>query len=65
MQKPWLNSYPDNVPAEIPASEVRSLRELIEQSFAEFPDRPAYTNMGTTLTYADLDRLSMQFACHL
>ena len=65
MQKPWLNSYPDNVPAEIPAPDVRSLRELIEQSFAEFPDRPAYTNMGTTLTYADLDRLSMQFACHL
>ena len=65
MQKPWLNSYPDGVPAEIPAPEFRSLRELIEQSFTEFPDRPAFTNMGTTLTYADLDRLSMQFACHL
>jgi long-chain acyl-CoA synthetase len=65
LQKPWLNSYPDGVPAEIPAPEFRSLRELIEQSFTEFPDRPAFTNMGTTLTYADLDRLSMQFACHL
>ncbi len=38
---------------------------MIEYSFHEYADRPAYTNMGTTLTYRDLDRLSMQFACHL
>ncbi len=65
MQKPWLKSYPEGVPAEIPAPEFRSLRELIEQSFRAYADRPAYTNMGATLTYGDLDRLSMQFAAHL
>ncbi|MCH8302231.1 MAG: AMP-binding protein [Proteobacteria bacterium] len=38
---------------------------MIEFSFNEFPDRPAYTNMGTTHTFRDLDKQSMQFACYL
>jgi long-chain acyl-CoA synthetase len=65
LQKSWLKSYPDGVPAEIPTPEFRSLREMIEFSLREYADRPAYTNMGTTLTYADLDRLSLQFASYL
>ena len=65
MEKPWLKSYPPGVPAEIPTPEFRSLRELFEKAFVEYADRPAYTNMGTTITYRDLDRLSMQFAGYL
>ena len=65
MDKIWLKSYPEDVPAEIPTPEFKSLREMIEFSFNEFPDRPAYTNMGTTLTYSDLDKLSLKFACYL
>jgi long-chain acyl-CoA synthetase len=65
VDKSWLKSYAEDVPAELPAPEFKSLREMIEFSFNEFPDRPAYTNMGTTLTYRDLDRLSMKFACYL
>ena len=65
MDKIWLKSYQEDVPAEIPTPELKSLREMIEFAFNEFPDRPAYTNMGTTLTYRDLDKLSMKFACYL
>ena len=65
MQKTWLKSYPEGVPAEIPTPKFRSLREMIEFSLREYADRPAYTNMGTTLTYADLDRFSLQFASYL
>ena len=65
MDKIWLKSYQEDVPAEIPTPELKSLREMIEFAFSEFPDRPAYTNMGTTLTYRDLDKLSMKFACYL
>ena len=65
MDKIWLKSYAEDVPAEIPTPEFKSLREMIEFAFDEFPDRPAYTNMGTTLSYRDLDRLSMNFACYL
>ena len=65
MQKPWLKRYPERVPAEIPVPDIRSLRELIEYSFREFADRPAFSNMGATLSFSDLDRLSMQFARYL
>ena len=65
MEKPWLKSYPPGIPAEIPPPEFRSLREMMDFAFNEYADRPAYTNMGTSISYRDLDRLSMQFACYL
>ncbi len=65
MNKIWLESYPDGVPEEIPTPEAKSVRDLIDSALTAFPDRPCFTNMGTTLTYRDLDNLSMQFACYL
>ncbi len=65
MKKIWLESYPDGVPEEIPTPEFKSVRDMIEFSMTEFADRPCFTNMGTTLTYRDLDELSMQFARYL
>ena len=65
MKKIWLESYPEGVPEEIPTPPFRSVRDMIEFPMTEFPDRPSYTNMGTTLTYRELDDLSMQFACYL
>lgn len=65
MEKIWLKSYPEGMPAKIPAPEFRSIREMIERSFAAYPDQPSYTNMGATMSYRQLDELSMQFACYL
>ena len=65
MKKIWLESYPEGVPEEIPTPPFKSVRDMIEFPMAEFPDRPSFTNMGTTLTFRDLDQLSMQFACYL
>ena len=65
MEKIWLKSYPPGIPEELPEPDHRSLRDLLESSFTEFADNPCYTNMGTTLSYADIDRLSMQFAGYL
>ncbi len=65
VEKIWLKSYPPRVPEEVPEPPFRSLRELIENSFTNYPDRPAYTNMGTTISYRELDELSLQFACYL
>jgi len=65
VEKVWLKSYPEGIPAEIPAPPWRSVRDLFEHSFAAYPNSPAYTNMGRTLTYADLNEKSMQFACFL
>lgn len=61
----WLKSYADDVPTEVPAPQFRSLRELMEFSFDEYADGPAFTNLGKTLDYRDVDRLSMRFACFL
>ncbi|MEJ2255640.1 MAG: AMP-binding protein [Woeseiaceae bacterium] len=65
MDKVWLKSYPEGMPAEVPEPPWRSVRDLIEHSFATWPDNVAYSNMGTSLTYADLNRLSMRFARYL
>ncbi|MEM8816592.1 MAG: AMP-binding protein [Pseudomonadota bacterium] len=63
--KIWLDSYPPGVPAEVPEPPFRSIRDLVENSFREYPDQPAFTNMGKTLTFRELDELSMQFAAYL
>ena len=65
MNKVWLKSYPEGIPASLPPAPFRSLRDLFEQAFDAWPERPAYTNMGTTLSYRELDELSMHFACYL
>ena len=65
MEKIWLKSYPEGTPAEVPDPPFRSILQLIEHGFAKYPDNPAYTNLGTTISYAELNELSMQFACYL
>ena len=65
MEKPWLKSYPPGMPEEVPDPPFRSIRDLFEQSFEKYPNNAAYTNMGRTIDYAELDRLSMKFACYL
>lgn len=39
--------------------------ELLEHSFKAYKKKPAYTCMGRTLTYGELDKLSYRFACFL
>ena len=65
MKKIWLDSYPEGVPEEIPTPDFKSVRDLIEFGMTEFPDRRAFTCMGTTLTYRNLNKLSMQLARYL
>ena len=65
MDKVWIKSYPADMPEEVPTPPFKSVRDLFEQAFEKYPDNAAYTNMGRTLDYAELDRLSMQFACYL
>ncbi len=65
MERIWLKSYPDGIPDQLPPPEFRSIREMFEHAFETYPDRPSYTNMGTSISYRELDELSMQFACYL
>jgi long-chain acyl-CoA synthetase len=65
VEKIWLKSYGEGIPAELPVPDFKSLRETIEHAFEQHSNRRCYTNMGTTLTYRDVDRLSLRFASYL
>jgi long-chain acyl-CoA synthetase len=64
-QKPWLKSYPPGVPAEIDASRYASIRDILDESFARFADKPAFTCMDKTLSYRELERHSRDFGSWL
>ena len=65
MDKPWLKSYPEGTSAEIDVNEFQSVAEVFELSVKKFAEYPAFTNMGATLSYADMDRMTEQFAAYL
>ena len=65
MEKHWLKSYPPGVRPEIDMSEYASLKELIERGLAIHSVRDAYVQMGKTITYGEVDILSMQFGAFL
>ena len=65
MEPVWLKNYPKGVPAEVDISRFGSLKEMLEQSCARFSRLPAFTNMGVSMTYSELDRLSRDFGAYL
>ena len=65
MEKIWLREYPPAVPAEVDLNEFSSLKDILEKSCQRFADLPAYSNMGVTLRYQDIDRLSRAFGAWL
>ena len=65
INKIWLASYPDIVPAELPPLEHASLVELLEESCARYADRPAFTSMGKSITYRDLGTQTRKIAAWL
>lgn len=62
---PWIKNYPEGIPAEIHLYDYHSLVDLFEKSCKQFADRVAFENMGATLTYAQVDKLSLDFAAYL
>jgi long-chain acyl-CoA synthetase len=65
MEKVWLKSYPPGVPAEVDLDAYRSVGEVFEKSAAKFGAQSAYVNLGATLSYAQVERLSRNFAAYL
>ncbi|HJV81931.1 long-chain-fatty-acid--CoA ligase [Noviherbaspirillum sp.] len=65
MEKIWLKSYPQGVPAEIDTNRYASLTHLLEEAFDKYAQRNAYACMGKVMTYAEVDRLSRQIGAWL
>jgi len=61
----WNDKRPAGVPSTIDIHAYTSVVEVFERSCKRFADRPAFSNLGKTLTYAELDRLSAAFAAWL
>lgn len=60
----WTTSY-GSVPAEIDPDRHSSVNELLEGAMRQFADKPAFHANGQTLTYADVDLQSTDFAAYL
>jgi long-chain acyl-CoA synthetase len=61
----WRASYAKGIPHEINPDAYRSVVDLMDQAMKRFADKPAMRCAGQTLSYADLDRLSRDFAAYL
>jgi long-chain acyl-CoA synthetase len=65
MERIWLKQYPAGVPADIDVTQYASLVELLEESFAKFRDRKAFICMDKSISYRDLDQMSLALASFL
>ena len=65
MTKIWHKGYDAGVPYEINPEEYSSINEMLELGFRKFSSRPAFHNMGTTLTYQQIELQSRKFASYL
>ena len=61
----WLGSYPEGVPADIDPDQYSSLVALMEESFARYADRTAYSFMGKAISYRQTDEDSLALAAYL
>ena len=64
-QRPWLTNYPSGVPANIDADAYPSLVAMLEEVFQKYKSNPAFSCMGKTLTYGEIDKMSAQFGAYL
>ena len=65
MDKRWFEQYQNNVPHEIDPNQYLSLVSLFQESCSHYAKRVAYSNLGTEITYAELNHLSRDFAAYL
>lgn len=65
MTKIWHKAYDAGVPYEINPSEYNSINDMLEIGFQKFKNLPAFHNLGTTLSYQEIDTLSLKFASYL
>ena len=61
----WLKNYPKGVPADVDVNQYASLVQLLDEAFSKYSGQAAYTCMGKTLTYRDLNEQSAAVAAWL
>ena len=61
----WKDKYPADVPFQIDTAAYKSVIDVFHEACKKYGNFPAFTNMGRTLTYNELDKLSADFAAYL
>ena len=61
----WKDKYPAGITAEINPDEFPNIQAVLKQSCQRFADKPAFSNLGKTITYGELYALSGAFAAWL
>ena len=61
----WKDKYPAGVSPEIDPDQYPNVLAVLKDSCQRFANKPAFTNLGKTLTYGDLYTLSGHFAAYL
>ncbi|GEM79670.1 AMP-binding protein [Vibrio superstes] len=63
--KPWLQTYPQDVPEFINIDQYANINEMFKKPFEQFADNTAFVNMGHSLTYQQINEKSDAFAAYL
>ena len=61
----WKDKYPAGIPAEINPDQYPNIQTVLRESCQRFADKPAFSNLGKTLTYGELYELSGAFTAYL
>jgi len=62
VEKIWLKNYAEGVKHEINADDNGTLVDILNHSCEKFKERPAFENLGTTITYKEFQESSIAFA---
>jgi len=61
----YQDKYPAGIPREVDLSKYKNMVDVFEQAVKKYADKPAFSAVGVTLTYKDLDTQSRNFAAWL
>ena len=61
----WKDKYPAGIASEINPDQYPNIQVVLKESCQRFADKPAFSNMGKTITYGELYELSGTFAAYL
>jgi long-chain acyl-CoA synthetase len=61
----YQDKYPAGVPRNVDLNKYRSMVDVFDQAVKKYADKPAFSAVGATLTYKDLDTQSRNFAAWL
>lgn len=64
-ERPWLKLYPKGVPANVDVDAYPTVTAMLDETFAKYRGKVAFSCMGKSLTFDEIDRLSTRFGAYL